>query len=201
MIKKFFAVLLTISMALVSVAPVAIAAPQTVTVSNSSKTSDAKTYKDGTYQVGKDIPAGTYYIEATSQYGGYFAVTKDKSGATKSIIENDTFATHTFIKVTSGQYVTLTRAKMVAAKNAPEFKTDKNGYYDEGSYRVGTDIPAGKYKLVPTSKTESGHYATRSKINHSSDTILETDTFAQSITITVEDGQFLKFFGCKAKAE
>ena len=106
------------------------------------------------YRVGKDIPAGEYYVENNSEYTGYYAVTSDANG--NHILENDNFKTHTFITLEDGQYIELTRGKMTSAKNTPIFQFD-NGVITEGMYPVGKDIPGGNYQAIATT-SYSGYY-------------------------------------------
>ena len=74
------------------------------------QTSTSKTtITDGTYKVGTDIPAGTYKLTCTSNYGGYWARLSDASGEMGAIIANDNFSTTTYVTVLSGEYLELTR--------------------------------------------------------------------------------------------
>ena len=58
--------------------------------------------------------------------------------------------------------------------------------YKAGTYKVGSDISAGEYKLTATS---SGYYCVYPDSSKSS--ILENDNFTVVDYITVEDGQYL----------
>lgn len=67
-------------------------------------------YGEGQYLVGRDIPAGEYNATSISKYGGYYGATSDANG--RDIIANDNFDTNTYLTVSDGQYLEVTRAKI-----------------------------------------------------------------------------------------
>lgn len=82
------------------------------TLASDSKPYEAKdgVYSDGTYLVGKDIPAGEYkvrYIE-NIMGSGYFEVSKDSNGTLESIITNSIIDSDTYQTIKDGQYLKLT---------------------------------------------------------------------------------------------
>lgn len=77
---------------------------------NKSPTVDV--YKEGTFKVGKDLPAGEYKIASTED-SGYVQVSRDSLNTFDSIVSNDNFEGNSYITVTNGQYLTLTRAHIV----------------------------------------------------------------------------------------
>ena len=149
-------------------------------------------YGEGMYRVGKDIPAGEYYVENNSEYSGYYAVTSDANG--NHILENDNFKTHTFITLEDGQYIELTRAKMTSAKNTPIFQFD-NGVITEGMYRVGKDIPAGNYQAIATT-SDSGYYALLNNSTVNRD-IISNASFSTSRYVTLSNNQYLEITRAK----
>ncbi len=68
------------------------------------------TYGAGMYRVGIDVPAGEYKVVSNSALGGYVEVSSDSSGSIYSIVSNDLVDTFSYITVTEGQYLTVTRA-------------------------------------------------------------------------------------------
>lgn len=70
-------------------------------------------YKDGTYIVGKDIPAGEYKVTVNSNIGmGYIEVSSDSRGDLNSIITNDNLMEDSYITVQDGQYLKLSGAEI-----------------------------------------------------------------------------------------
>jgi hypothetical protein len=62
----------------------------------------------GMYQVGSDIPAGTYKLTDSEPDGTprcYVAVSRDATGTIASIVMNGSFSGQYYITVTDGQYL------------------------------------------------------------------------------------------------
>jgi len=91
-------------------ATVVLTSPQKQPEAPAQKTS----FGEGMYLVGKDIPAGTYLLTATSDtWGAYWARLSDASGETDAIIANDTFDTTAYATVQDGEYFELARCNAV----------------------------------------------------------------------------------------
>jgi hypothetical protein len=69
-------------------------------------------YPEGMYKVGKDIPAGEYKIASTGEMG-YYELAKNSIGTLDSIVSNDNFEGEKYITIKDGQYLTLTRCKLI----------------------------------------------------------------------------------------
>lgn len=147
-------------------------------------------YGEGMYKVGKDIPAGEYWIIATEKdYSGYFCVSSDSSG--DSIIFNENFDTWVYATVKDGEYIEITRAEMCPADKAPDMHFNSSAVL-EGVYKVGKDIPAGEYKLVVAETGNDGYYAVLSSSYDYSDNIVSNNNFSNNAYVTVQNGQYLQ---------
>lgn len=150
------------------------------------------TYKASTYKVGKDIPAGEYVVYADS-FMGYVEVASNSSGTLDSIIANDNISYNTIITVADGQYFKLTGCYAVPLEENPP--VDASG---EGTFKVGTHLLAGEYKIEVSSNNSIGY----GYVQISSDStgslysIISNDNFEGSKYITVSDGQYLTLTGC-----
>lgn len=69
------------------------------------------TSKTGTFRVGIDIPAGEYKLINDSELGGYYCV-YNNSNPDADIVTNDNFEGQTYITVSDGQYLLLSRCKI-----------------------------------------------------------------------------------------
>lgn len=69
------------------------------------------TKQAGMFKVGKDIQPGEYKV--TSEGMGYIQVSSDSTHGLHSIVTNDNFEGDKYITVADGQYLKLTRAKIV----------------------------------------------------------------------------------------
>lgn len=63
------------------------------------------------YKIGTNLKAGEYKLEATSEYGGYYCVYS--SSRHDDIISNDNFDNNTYVNVSDGEYLLLSRCKII----------------------------------------------------------------------------------------
>lgn len=63
----------------------------------------------------------------------------------------------------------------------------------EGTYKVGTDLAAGEYRLIG-----SGYMQVSTDSTGSIDSIVTNDNFQNNTIVTVAEGQYFKFSGAKA---
>lgn len=139
--------------------------------------------KGGQYKVGIDIPAGEYVVLGT----GYLEISSDSTGSFQSIIENDNYSNRTIFVVYEGQYVEFD-GRAYKWDEVPKLDIS-SGVLGEGKYKVGTDFPAGEYKIVPSG---SGYYGLSSSASEGVSAIISNDNFDTERYLTVLDGQYLK---------
>lgn len=141
----------------------------------------------GMYKVGTDLPAGEYVL-ISGRGSCYFQITKDSSGTFESIVANDNFMNRSIVTVADGQYITVSDARLVpAAQATPAAPAD--GRLPEGMYKVGVDLPAGEYKVIPEG---SGYYEVDRNSSHTFEAIVANDNFDTERYVTVSAGQYLK---------
>lgn len=159
----------------------------------------SSTIKAGMHKIGTDVPAGEYIIFSESDTLSYYQVTKDSSGSLESIITNDNFTGTRYITVSDGQYIEMRDSSMISVDKAPVLgPTD--GKYKEGMYKVGRDIKAGEYKLVPTAAVSS--YVEVAKDSKGTiESIVTNDNFTAEKYITIKEGQYIKLVGCSMAAK
>jgi len=147
-------------------------------------------YDEGMYKVGTDIPAGEYYAACTSG-SAYIAILSDSSGDLDSIISNENFDYTYIFTVTKGQYLEIDDAEFALSSDIPP-QTD----IVTGMLRVGIDIKAGEYKLIPD-PGESAYVAVFSNTKHRGvDNMITNDNFDSPRYITVKKGQYLYLVDC-----
>ncbi|MCG4586923.1 hypothetical protein L0P56_15650, partial [Anaerosalibacter bizertensis] len=128
----------------------------------------------------------------------YFQVSKDSSGSLESIVCNDNFKNFTYITVNDGQYLELKGCYAIPVDEAPKYEA-KDGKYEEGTYKVGVDIPAGEYKVVSNG---GNSYVEVSKDSLGTfESIITNDNFSNDKYITVSDGQYLKIVNAYIQTE
>ena len=163
------------------------------------ETEPTAAYDGGMYKVGTDLPSGEYLIETDIM--GYMQVTSDSTGNIDSIVTNDNYTNRIYITVSDGQYLTFD-GKATPTAEAPAYQAE-NGYYPEGQYLVGKDIPAGEYKI----SVMDGNVAGYGYIEVATDSLgtidsIVTNSNNDSDTYqSVTDGQYLKLNGCEIKGQ
>ena len=162
--------------------------------------SDADIHFAGTYEVGVDIPAGEYFMIASD-----WAETRlysDAALSEESLIYYYDFYGTRYITLEEGQYFSYVYGAMTLVQNIkPQQEAAREEYLYEYMYKVGFDLPAGTYQLKALPKTveESGdcYYEINSDSSGLNDAIVDNDFFADTITVTVEEGQYLLLDGCE----
>jgi len=173
-------------------------APNGVSATCSVTVQGIKWYGEGMYRVGIDIPAGDYYaVSLRSNDSGYYCKYTDSSQ--KKIEDNDNFENYTFFRTYEGQYLKLSDCKITAIANAPSTVAEPgNGYYGEGTYRVGVDLPAGDYYAVSLKSDDSGYYCKYTDITRNK--IEDNDNFDNFTFFRAYAGQYLDVNDCKITA-
>jgi hypothetical protein len=163
----------------------------------SEKKSSPKYIKAGMYKVGSELPAGEYIIEATGT-PAYYQVSSDSSGEFDSIIVNDTFdkGVYAYIIVEDGDYLKVERGRIVASADLT-ITPNKLDDIPPSTYKVGKDIPAGEYKLTPTS--EAAYWERNSNPRDSLYGIIANDMLTESAYVTVRDGEYFKMTGVRGQ--
>ncbi len=92
---------------------------------------------------GSDLPVGNYILHNTDDNMQYSDI--------KCVIGGKTYdkkiGYRTHINVGEGDYIYLSRGKLYAEKDAPQPLLGQNGEYLQGQYKVGLDIPKGRYRI------------------------------------------------------
>ena len=73
------------------------------------------------------------------------------------------------------------------------------GYYYDGMYKVGADIPAGEY-LIYSERDFPGYYQVSKDSTGDMGSLIANDNFSNTRYITVKDGEYLTLTRARAKA-
>ena len=148
---------------------------------------------DGTYKVGTDMPAGEYLVLANMDgLPGYAEISSDSSGNFNSIISNATVMGNIYLNVKDDDYVKLQLVKAYPVSNAPSI-IPSDGLYKDGVYKIGSDLPAGEYKVHLSS--EMGYVEVASGCRGGLQEIVSNEAVTGDTYVTVKDGQYLKLQG------
>jgi hypothetical protein len=156
----------------------------------------AQYIKAGMYKIGSELPAGEYIIEATGAMA-YLEVSKDSSGEFDSIIVNDNLNRGAFgyIIVQDGDYLKVTGGRIIAASELT--LQPKLNDIPPSTYKIGKDLPAGEYKIIPTS--EMAYWERNTNPRNSIDSIIANDVLSSEAYVTVRNGEYLKITGAKGQ--
>lgn len=153
----------------------------------------AEYYSEGSYKVGKDIPAGEYVLVGfgtNSQSGGQnygsFTTTSAVSGSGE-----DHFYGRYIITLTSDQTITFTTIKMYPIASAP--KVGGGSTLSAGMYKVGTDLTPGTYTLINTNDSYYGYYEIDKDDLHMTSSTVKSDHFPGTVTVSLTAGEYLYF--------
>lgn len=160
--------------------------------------SSGNVYKgSGDYKVGEDIPAGEYYVKCNDGINCYVEIASDSSGTLDSIITNLNTVGGVYITVYEGEYLSVSGGDIYELADAP-VPEPEGGYYPEGQYKVGEDIPAGEYTLEAIDGL--GYVEITPDSRHDLFSIITNDNFETNKIITVSEGQYIEFSGAQLKA-
>lgn len=144
----------------------------------------------GDYLVGEDIPAGEYYVKSTG-FNMYVEDARDSSRNYDSIIFYVDTLGGSYITVQEGEHLIIEGGELYQLDRAPINKTE-NGYYKNGMFKVGTDIPAGEYVVESSG---SGYVTVSVDSRHTYDGILSYENVESYEYVYVQEGQYLTLHG------
>lgn len=163
--------------------------------------SSKQAFAPATYPLG-GIPEGQYlYIPSGTNH--YYSE-EDTNG---NIIDNEGFSSFGYVHVHGvGNVKTLGFLIKIATVKQSEYKTGKKlyeilkgieNYNFSGYYLVGSDIPAGSYRL--TSVGEAYFSVESGPVGKTE--IVQNDNFSGSVDVRVSSGQYLKLTRAKFKRQ
>ncbi len=155
-------------------------------------------YPQGIFHVGTDLPAGTYWFSGSSSTLSYFFILQpaSESAETYNTVHVNSYYGHNLMELKDGEVLILVNNGTMTpiAKMTQQFTSP----YGSGVYRVGTDIPAGSYRvIVGDGADDYSAYYVMSDLNYSDDSYLESDYFVSGDTgteITREEGTYVELY-------
>lgn len=158
------------------------------------KVHSSTSWADGTYLVGTDLPAGTYMLSSTTQDGGFAGVAASAGSSTYSA--EDIVLQRSIQTVAAGETLTISGARMVPLASAPALDLSRRVLTD-GTYLVGTDIPAGTYTIYPKPGRSEGYFSILGDASHTDSSILETGTTTSGDyqTLSLVQGRYIELAG------
>ena len=174
-----------------------IATPETSLTETSTESSQGSV----TYLAGSDIPAGVYYISAASSSPCSFRIESDLSGSEDCLLCREDVPGSSYVDLRDGRYLTVENGSLLPVADVQKPEPDADGYYSEGKYRVGIDIPAGDYKAEVLSSGAPAYYCRLSDANKLSANIISESDFVEYIYMSPVDAEYLYVKGARFKPE
>ena len=165
---------------------------------------------NGTYKVGKDIPAGQYVVIHDTQVKSsdnftYWAIYKNKKG---TMVRNDGFSYTSIVTLKKGQYFDLNGGYAVPINkvNKSIFTVKNLNKYAKGgaTVKVGTGFAPGTYKFTLAKGKSSATIDIASKdrganLNYKYSKSYYISKSSKSVTIRLKKGQYVEMNGCTLK--
>jgi hypothetical protein len=161
------------------------------------------TIEAGNYIVGEDINAGTYLLLAEDEYS-FFTIKSDTSETSESYINSNAFSYNYYIEIKDGNYLELGLCKAIPIEEAPILDELNSA----GMFKVGRDMPAGKYVLIandPTTYSEvlaslatpdveqTAYYDIVTALDYADESKLVSDIALKPTEVTLAKGQYITF--------
>jgi hypothetical protein len=140
------------------------------------------TFGDGTYQVGKDIPPGTYRTR-TGSPGCYYERLSGFSGSLSDILANNTTDNPAIVTISATDKGFSSQNCGTWTSDLSQITTSKTTFGD-GMYIVGTDITPGTYKNTGVAGC---YYARLSGFSNTTDDIIANNYTDSQAVVTIAD--------------
>lgn len=157
-------------------------------------------YPAGDYEVGVDLPAGTYlavYSGPSEEQQLILEISSSSDPNDDDAVLNDGpwYPRNAYFQVTDGQFVHVSWANFY---NVDTVDVELEPFQQEGMFLVGKDIPAGTYQMVLDEGEyvypETAGYTIYSQI--ASPQPIPKTNGSYTDTITLEDGQYIQCKDC-----
>lgn len=95
-----------------------------------------------------------------------------------------------YTTITDNQYLIIKGATFYTLDDAPSI-IPEDGVYQNGQFKVGTDIPAGEYKYIVDKNNSSTFIEISTSSIYDIDNIILSETPTVDSSVTLTDGQYL----------
>ena len=155
---------------------------------------DGVTVDAGPYQVGRDIPAGDYVV--TENQDAMFAsvMVRESADEASALVSHDLVNGQCVIRLREGTWVTLNEVVAVPIAQAAPIS---DGIVPEGSYLVGSQLPAGRYAVTPVEGAPLASYSIYDGILGTDAQLLKFEVLRESAEIILIDGEYIELSGSR----
>ncbi len=155
-------------------------------------------YDEGVYYVGQDLPADSYWFEGDDDHLAYFFILQPSSvneGAYDVVHINEYYG-HNLMDLEEGEVFILDNDdSMEPLDKMHETFEDP---YESGTYRVGTDVPAGTYYVAPgEAKNNYCAYYIMTDLKYTDSSYRDVDYLIEGdepLEITLNEGEYIELY-------
>ncbi|MDR2515712.1 MAG: hypothetical protein LBD02_11010 [Christensenellaceae bacterium] len=143
-------------------------------------------FQPGKYIVGQDIPSGEYYFlkQLTLSEDQFAWIELHSSPLEEDYLIDTSFYVNYMVYLHAGQLLVVNDAVFIPSREVPPHSDWKEGFL-----RVGVDIPAGEYTVIPKSSAWYGRLSLYHGTDFTAiDNFLEDRMFNRPISVTLQDG-------------
>ena len=156
----------------------------------------------GVYYVGKDIPAGSYWVDGDeTKLTYYFKLKPTQDGSaqtTYTVSHGNSYYGHNIVDVAEGDVLIIEEEALPLDQMNEKFTSP----YKSGVYRVGADIPAGTYTLSAGKADDYYGYYVMKDLSYNEDSYLDQGYFMnvnEHPTVTLEEGTYIELYNLTMK--
>lgn len=160
---------------------------------------DNMEYAPGVYTVCTDLQAGSYWMTGSNTNISHFYILRASSADSSryDVVHSNSYYGHNLMELEEGDVLVLDNNGYMLP--VEELNDTFNAPYTSGVYRVGTDIPAGTYKLSMGEAEDYGAYYVMSDLKYNDSSYEETNYYAEGTTnitdtITLEEGTYVELY-------
>lgn len=158
-------------------------------------------YPNGVYFVGRDIPEGSYWLEGNDASTSNFFIlqpSKTTDGAYDVVLSNSYYG-HNIMDLHNNEvFILANNSTFMPLENMTE---TFSAPYGNGVYRVGTDIPAGTYRLGLGKKDDYSACYVMKDLNYTDDSYLYEAYYItgdKPDEITLTEGTYVELYNMSA---
>lgn len=159
-------------------------------------------HQPGVYHVGKDIPAGLYWVDGDeTEVTYYFKLKPTQDGSaqtTYTVSHGNSYYGHNIVDVAEGDVLIIEEEALPLDQMNEKFTSP----YKSGVYRVGADIPAGTYTLSAGKADDYYGYYVMKDLSYNEDSYLDQGYFMnvnEHPTVTLEEGTYIELYNLTMK--
>ncbi|MGN1318120.1 MAG: stalk domain-containing protein [Lachnospirales bacterium] len=152
-------------------------------------------YKGSNLAVGKDLPTGRYVLITDTNKTAYISIYE--YGNTKAIDTGDKRYVYSkgceyqdVVELRDKQYVNVTSGALVPTELVPQRNVSRNG-----TFRVGTDLPAGHYTFRLDESTCTGYLEVKGLSDNSAISNYKFNEDKIELVLKLENGTVIKKYG------